>query len=90
MVAAQLLDVAHVVGIQQHLRTVRAARDVATFAASAFERHRLAEVLLGLDVILQQLQMQRAQEARGLAQDRDDARVGLQLRDASGGGADQR
>ena len=75
MVAPQLLDVADVVGVQQRCgrcepRGIRLPSRGARSSASA-----LREVLLGLDVVLQQLQVQRAQEARRLAQDRDDPRV---------------
>ena len=87
MVATQLLDVAHVLGVQRAAGPVGVARKLAPLAAGVLERERLAQVLLRLDVVLHELEVQRAQVTHGLAQDRDDARARLQLGDARGGGA---
>ena len=87
VIAAQLLDVAHVVGVLEQLRAERAPRDAPALPAGVLERHRAAQAADRLDVRLQQLQVQRGQEAGGLAQDRDDAGLGRDLCDARGGGA---
>ena len=67
-------------------RDARSARDVLAFAPAAFERDRVLEVLLRLDVAREELEVQRAQEVDGLAQDRDDARPRRNLRDPRGSG----
>src|SRR5207248_1351112 len=54
----------------------------ACWATELLERQGPAKALLGLYVILEELQMQRAQKARWLSQDRDDARGRLYGRDA--------
>ena len=59
---------------------------MASLAPLLLERERPAQVALNLDVHLHVLQMQRAQERGGLAQDRDDPRPRRELRDAPGGG----
>ncbi len=78
VVAAQLLDVAHALGVAQHLGQRPSAHDRA-----ALQRERRAQIALALDVILQVAAGAASAEARGLAQDRDDPRVGLQLGDAA-------
>jgi len=67
--------VVNVLRIQQR-RRARAIAGDALAKRLRLERERLSEVLLRLAAILQKLQMQRAQEARGLAQDRDDRAAG--------------
>jgi hypothetical protein len=59
---------------------------VAAFGARRLELQRTAQVVLGLDVGGEQLQVQRAQEARGLAQDRDAAGRRRELGDPRRGG----
>ncbi len=88
VVAAQLLDVVDQRGVLQQLRAVRATRDLPPGPPLALELDRAAQVPDALDMRLQQLQVQRAQEARGLAQDRHDACLRLDLGDrgSRGGG----
>ena len=57
-----------------------------SLAANVLERDRSAQVGLALDVVLDELEVKRAQERGGLAEDRHDAGVRAQLRDARGGG----
>src|SRR5271163_1254091 len=61
------------------------ARNLPALASFTLERERPAEVRLRLAVVLQQLQMQRREEADRLAQDRDDAGGGHQLGDVRRG-----
>jgi hypothetical protein len=72
--AGQLLDVAHVVGVEKRLGPVGVGGHAAPLPALVLELQRPLEVGLALDVDLQPLAMERDQEARGLAQDRDDLR----------------
>ncbi len=85
--AAQLIGVAHVFGVHQRGRVVRAARDAPPAAAFGLEREGLGEVALALDPAGDHLQVEGAQEAGGLAQDRDDLRPGDDLGDRRRGRA---
>ncbi len=80
-VAAQLLDIADAVRVDQRHRPYRAVGDVAAFAAGVVEAQRGAKVPLGLVPVADQLQVQRAQERRRLAQDADHAGGRLDLGD---------
>src|SRR5580693_5102319 len=86
MVALQLLHVAHVLRVYEQLRLGRVAWQPSALRTLLVERQRLTEIGLDLDVGSQELKVQRAQEARGLAQDRDDARLRLHRRDPARGG----
>ncbi len=82
--ATQLLDVPHVLRVQElgsQKGSVGCLR-----APLLLERERLAKVLLRLHVAGDHLQVVGAQIAGGLAQDRDDARVGRERRDLGGRG----
>ncbi len=82
MEAAQLLDVAHVLGVEQRLGVMTAARDALAARALASSSAIALRKSFWVSTLLEHhLQMERAQEARRLAQDRDDARVRLQLGD---------
>ena len=85
MEALELLDIADVIAILERLRLVGAAGDAAALAPSRFQADGCAEIALGLLVGVHELVMERAHEVRGLAQDRDDARVRSQLCDVAGG-----
>src|SRR5664279_3054755 len=81
----QLLDIANVFGVQQCPSAHRIARNVSAATPLLLEADRPGEVRLVLDLHLQQLQMKRIEEAGGLAEHRDDTRVGAQLGDPAGG-----
>ena len=68
---------------------MRAARNPLAPAPGVLQGDRPSHALDGLNVRTQQLYVQRAQEARRLAQDRDDAGLRLDLRDANRSGARQ-
>ncbi len=58
VIATKLLHIAHALGVEQRLRARRALRDAPALAAVGLELQRPAQILLGLDVVLQQLQVQ--------------------------------
>ena len=86
VVAAQLLDVAHDVRVQQVSRLSGASGNAPALAPVVFQGERPAQIVLGLHVGLHELQVQRAQKARRLAQQGDDSCVRRHLRDPLRGG----
>src|SRR5207302_9146659 len=77
----QLLRIAHLLRILQQLWHARARGDSPSLAPLLLERDRLAKVALVLEVNPQVGEVQRAQEARRLAEDRDDSRTRVNLSD---------
>ena len=79
--AAQLLGVAHVVGVQERLRRLREPRDPLAAAPCGLQFDRALEALRRLDVVVDRLEVEGAQEADGLAEDGDDPGIGSHRRD---------
>ena len=81
LVATKLLDVANVIGVLKRQRPEPVSRQVSPLPPVCLERERAAQIVLALDRGLDELQVNRAQEARRLTQDRDDSRPRLDLGD---------
>ena len=73
VVAAQLLDVADMLGVEQrpYPDGIRRSRQVPAATPLGLECDGGGEIRLGLDAGLQPLQVRRAKKARGLAKDRE-------------------
>jgi len=80
-ISPQLLDISHMLGVQKRQWPQPPTREILSRPPVLLESKRRAQVILGLDPRLYELQVNGAQEAGGLAQDRDDARRRLNLRD---------
>ena len=87
MEAAQLIDVADVIGVEEHRRLVTArAGNPPALTTLALELERLPKIPLDLNPALHQLHVKGAQECSRLAQDGDDLGGRDQFGDAGGRG----